>query len=125
MSSFSSASNTSSRGACFQGPAALPEKRRSIFSKRRSIFSKRRSFFSKSAAFFQSPSGFWKKGGAHVKKRHQKVWCSPLFKLPLHPQTKGCPRLWAEMIPSKPDSDNTDVGMESTKSIQDPLYIIY
>jgi hypothetical protein len=24
---------------------------------------------------------------------------------------KGCSLLWAEMIPSKPDSDNADVGM--------------
>ena len=24
---------------------------------------------------------------------------------------KGCSRVWAEMIPSKPDSDNADVGM--------------
>ena len=27
---------------------------------------------------------------------------------------KGCSRLWAEMIPSKPDSDNADVGMDSS-----------
>ena len=28
---------------------------------------------------------------------------------------KGCSRVWAEMIPSEPDTDNADAGMMSTQ----------
>ena len=39
--------------------------------------------------------------------------------------SRGAHKSWAEMIPSKPDSDNADVGMECRLIQQDfPLYII-
>ena len=28
---------------------------------------------------------------------------------------KGCSRVWAELIPSEPDTDNADAGMMSTQ----------
>ena len=33
---------------------------------------------------------------------------------------KGCSRVWAEMIPSEPDTDNADAGMMSTQN--NPLF---
>ena len=35
---------------------------------------------------------------------------------------KGCSRVWAEMIPSEPDTDNADAGMMCTEK---PLILVY
>ena len=41
--------------------------------------------------------------------------------VPLQPIIKGCSRVWAEMIPSEPDTDNADAGMMS--STEQPLIL--
>jgi hypothetical protein len=37
------------------------------------------------------------------------------FAADLKKTIKGCSRVWAEMIPSEPDTDNADAGMMSTQ----------
>ena len=54
-----------------------------------------------------------------------RIWLFAQIAVPLHPQFKGCSLLWAEMIPSNPDSDNADVGMDDVLSIQgSPLHYL-
>lgn len=61
-----------------------------------------------------------------MKEKQNFLWFFARFFVILPPEIiKGCRQLAAEMIPSKPDAGNTDVGMIELKiSITIPLFYI-
>ena len=59
------------------------------------------------------------------KKKRADIWWARFFFVTLHAERtqfiKGCSRVWAEMIPSEPDTDNADAGMMS--NTEQPLIL--
>ena len=38
---------------------------------------------------------------------------------------KGCSRVWAEIIPSEPDTDNADAGMIRYHTTNSPYFVLF
>ena len=59
-----------------------------------------------------------------MKEKQNFLWFFARFFVILPPEIiKGCRQLAAEMIPSKPDAGNTDVGMIEQKSTTESPFI--